>query len=206
MNIDFEAYFNEGELKLFEKGDFIAHQNDTIRYLYLLTKGVVKTEMTSEGGRTLHIETIIAPAPLALAFLFAEKNCFPVDVIALEAVEILLISKELVMEKLANNHQFLQNFIQINGNRTQFITQRLQLLAIKTIKGKLAYYILQESSKENNTFKMSLNQTELADYFGVARPSLARSLAELVDEQIITFHRKTGVILNSDRLKELVNS
>ena len=173
----------------FEKGDWVARQGDALSSLYLLSKGRVKTEMITESGTILEVETLSAPTPLASAFLFAENNRFPVDVIALEECEIILIPKNAVMRLLATNEHFLQSYMAFNANRTQFLSERLQLLSIKTIKGKLAYYILKR------------NQTELSEYFGVARPSLARSFSEMIEEGAIS---REGKIVDMNKLKSYV--
>lgn len=61
----------------FKKGDWVARQGDALSSLYLLSKGRVKTEMITESGTILEVETLSAPTPLASAFLFAENNRFP---------------------------------------------------------------------------------------------------------------------------------
>lgn len=94
----------------FKKGDWVARQGDALSSLYLLSKGRVKTEMITESGTILEVETLSAPTPLASAFLFAENNRFPVDVIALEECEIILIPKNAVMRLLATNEHFLQSY------------------------------------------------------------------------------------------------
>lgn len=199
-----ENFLDELEIKTktFKKGEWIAQQGDTVKALYILLKGSVKAEMLSESGSVLNIETIHAPNPLAPAFLFAENNQFPVDVVALENVEIILISKESIMKQLAHNEKFLQGFMTFNSNRVHFLSERLKLLATKTIKGKLAQYILART--KNMAFTMDMNQTTLAEYFGVTRPSLSRSIAEMIDEEIITLKGKNGKILNLMKLKRLI--
>ena len=199
-----EDFLNELNFKIksFKKGEWIAQQGDVVKYLYILLKGSVKAEMISDAGTVLNIETIFAPKPLASAFLFAENNQFPVDVSALEDCEIMIVTKESVMKQLANNKTFLQEFMAFNSNRTHFLSERLKFLSTKTIKGKLAQYIL---ARANNTdFTMEMNQTELSEYFGVARPSLSRSLSEMINEKIIRLKGKKGKILNFTKLKKLV--
>lgn len=185
--------------KKYRKGDFIARQGDTVSSLYMLMNGSVKTEMITESGSVLSVETIVAPRPLAPAFLFAENNRFPVDVLALEECEVVQIPKESVMRQLAINESFLKSYMAFNANRTQFLSERLQLLSIKTIKGKLAYYIQQRAT--GGKFAFDRNQTELAEYFGVARPSLARSFSEMIDEGAVT---RDGEVLNVNRLKSYI--
>mgnify|MGYP001538737254 CR=1 FL=1 len=142
---------------------------------------------------------VLPPTPLASAFLFAENNRFPVDVIALEECEIILIPKSAVMRLLATNEHFLQSYMAFNANRTQFLSERLQLLSIKTIKGKLAYYILKRIQGDH--YKQDRNQTELSEYFGVARPSLARSFSEMIEEGAIS---REGKIVDMNKLKSYV--
>ena len=199
-----DSFLNELNIKTksFKKGDWIAQQGDTVHALYILLKGSVKTEMISEAGTVLNIETIQAPNPLASAFLFADNNQFPVDVVALEDVEIIMISKETIMKQLANNEKFLQCFMTFNSNRVHFLSERLKLLSTKTIKGKLSQYIL--SRTNNMCFSMEMNKSALAEYFGVARPSLSRSIAEMIDEGIISLKGKNGKVLDINKLKGLV--
>jgi len=189
------------KIKLFKKEEWIAQQGDIVNALYILLKGSVKTEMISNSGTIINIEIINAPNLLAPALLFAASNRLPVDVIALEDCEIIFISKDSIMKQLTCNEAFLQAFMAFNSNRVHFLTERLKLLSTKTIKGKLAQYILLKTS--NMQFTLDRNQSELAEYFGVTRPSLSRSISEMIDEGIISLKRKTGTILNPEKLKTL---
>ena len=192
----------EFRLKTYGKGERIADQGDIIDFLYVLISGCVKTEMISEGGSVLSIETIEAPRPLAPAFLFAESNRFPVDVIATEECELIMIPKKTVMQLLAANESFLNEYMSFNSNRTQFLSERLKLFSIKTIKGRLAQYILERT--KDGKFVIDRTQTELAEHFGVARPSLSRSLSEMVHGNIIRLEKRGGEILDLNALKELL--
>jgi CRP-like cAMP-binding protein len=164
--------------------------------------GSVKTEMITENGNVLGIEIIKAPRPLAPAFVFSDNNHFPVDVTALEEVEIMKIPKAEIMRLMVTNPDFMTSFMTHNANRTQFLTNRLQLLSIKTIKGKLAHFLLESSPEVGKSFEINRNQTELADFFGVARPSLARSLSEMVQDGLISINKKEYTILNQKGLRE----
>ena len=191
-------------IKNYSKNELVFRQGDVCDALYILIEGAVKTEMITESGSLLGIEMISAPRPLAPAFLFSDNNRFPVDVTTLEEVEILRIPKEEVMRLMTTQPNFMKQFLTLNANRTQFLTNRLQLLSIKTIKGKLAHFLLENSTGEKIPFEIKRNQTELAEFFGVARPSLARSLSELVQDGIISIIKKEYCVLNSKALRELL--
>ena len=191
-------------IKNYQKNDQVFCQGDSCDALYVVMSGSVKTEMVSENGNLMPIETIHAPRPLAPAFIFSDKNIFPVNVIALSEVELVRIPKNEVLRLMSIRPDFLQQFMTHNANRTQFLTQRLQLLSIKTIKGKIAYMLLEKYKSEGQVFSLEKNQTELAEYLGVARPSLARSLSEMSVEGIISTEKKDYKILNINKLKELL--
>jgi len=191
-------------IKAYSKNEVIVRQGDVCDNLYMLTVGSVKTEMITENGNILGIEIIRAPRPLAPAFLFSDNNHFPVDVTALEEVEIMKIPREEIMRLMMTNPDFMKQFLTHNSNRTQFLTNRLQLLSIKTIKGKLAHFLMEQEIKSHESFSISRNQTELAEFFGIARPSLARSLSEMVQDGIIAINKKEFTILDMKQLRELL--
>jgi len=191
-------------VKVYSKNELIIRQGDVCDALYMLILGSVKTEMISENGNILGIEIIKAPRPLAPAFVFSDNNRFPVDVTSLEEVEIMKIPKDEITRLMLTNPDFMTSFMTHNANRTQFLTNRLQLLSIKTIKGKLAHFLLESSSGDGKSFEINRNQTELADFFGVARPSLSRCLSEMVQEGLISINKKEYIILNLKGLRELL--
>ena len=189
-------------IKAYVKSNIIVRQGDVCDALYMLMSGSVKTEMITENGSLLGIEIITAPRPLAPAFLFSDNNHFPVDVIALEDVEIMRIPKDEILRLMMTNPDFMKQFLTHNSNRTQFLTNRLQLLSIKTIKGKLAHFLLEQVVDNNMSFTINRNQTELADFFGIDRPSLARSISEMVSEGLIQIDKKKYTILDINRLRK----
>ncbi|MDR3652693.1 MAG: Crp/Fnr family transcriptional regulator [Paludibacter sp.] len=203
---DEEGFLNDLKCstKAYQKNELIIRQGEVCDALYMLTLGSVKTEMITENGNILGIEIIKAPRPLAPAFLFSDNNHFPVDVTALEEVEIMKIPKAEIVRLMMTKPDFMTSFMTHNANRTQFLTNRLQLLSIKTIKGKVAHFLLENSIRDGKPFEINRNQTELADFFGVARPSLARSLSEMIQEGIISVNKKEFTILDSKRLRQII--
>jgi len=190
----------EHKVKSYKRGEYIACQGDRIVYLYILSKGKVKTEIVSDSGLTVSVEEILAPYPLAAAFIFADNNRFPVDVIAVEDCEVILVSKESVEKQITVCPDFLRGFMAFIANRVQFLSDRLKIFSQKNIKAKIAYYILQR--EKNGMFDLGRSIASLAEYFGVERPSLSRALSEMNAAGIIEFEAGKGKVLNYNDLKE----
>jgi CRP-like cAMP-binding protein len=190
-------------VRKFSAGSLIAQTGDTVSSIMIVITGVVKGEMVDFAGRVIKIEDIPAPGAIASAFIFGNRNRFPVNVIAVSDSELLLIEKADFLKLLRINDIILGNFLDMISNRSQFLSEKIKFLNFKTIKGKLAQYIIQNTGKDGISVTLGMTQVELADYFGVARPSVARALGELEDDGLIEANGKNIRIINKKSLADL---
>lgn len=194
------------QLKSYPKESVIKLSRDECNSLYIVKKGVVRGEMTNMSGKVLKVEDIPAPNALASAFLFGKNNRFPVNVIANKDSELMIIPKQEFVNLLQTNQKILVNYLNMVSNKAQFLSSRLNLLSLKDLKAKLAHYLLQQTQNGKIiSFTMPDSQTKLADFLGVARPSLARSFKQLVEEGIIEADRNNVKILKIDKLKDMIS-
>lgn len=189
-------------IRKFQEGSLIAQSGETVSSLMIVIKGVLKGEMVDFAGRVIKIEDIPAPGALAAAFIFGNRNRFPVNVLAVTSGELLVIEKVDFLKLLMVNGAILVNFLDMISNRSQFLSEKIKFLNFKTIRGKLAHYILQRAGN-NSSFTLDMTQNELADYFGVARPSVGRVLGELEEEGYIEAKGKHITIIDREGLSEL---
>jgi len=190
-------------VRKFNPGTMISQSGDPVTSFMMVITGMVKGEMVDYSGRIIKIEDVPAPGAVAAAFIFGSKNRFPVNVIAVSETELLLIDKPEFIKFLKCNDKILANFLDIISNRSQFLSEKIKFLNFKTIRGKLAQYILQSAGADKYEITIGKTQNEIAEYFGVARPSIGRVLSELENEGIILTKGKTLTILDKKRLTEL---
>jgi len=192
------------QIKKFSKGDMLAFREDKCENLMIVLRGSVKGEMLDPSGKSIKIEDIMAPYPIASAFLFGQRNQFPVNVTANEEVEVFFLSKNSVIEMFQTNKVFLTNYLNSISNRSQFLANKLMFLNFKTIKGKLANYILKLSAPDKTEITLPKSQSEMAQFFGVTRPSFARSLKEMEQDGLIETNRREIKIINKPQLIKLL--
>jgi len=190
-------------VKKFQSGLMISQSGEPVNALIVVISGVVKGEMVDYEGRVIKIEDIPAPGALASAFMFGSRNRFPVNVIAVSDGELLLIEKPDFLKLLMKSDILLINFLEMISNRSHFLSEKIKFLNFKTIKGKLANYILEKAGKESVLVTLGMTQNELADFFGVARPSVARALGDLEKEGYIEAKGKIIRIINKTGLAYL---
>jgi CRP/FNR family transcriptional regulator, dissimilatory nitrate respiration regulator len=107
------------------------------------------------------------------------------------------------MKMLQADIRILQNFLNVVSSQSQMLANKLKFLSFKTIKGKIAQYLLSLAGPDKDMIELPLTQNDLAEQFGVARPSLARALGEMAEEGIISVDRKVVRIMDRKRLREV---
>jgi len=165
--------------KRYRSGTMIAQAGETVTSLMIVLEGRVKGEMVDIAGRVIKIEDIPAPGALASAFLFGSANRFPVNIITITDSVLLMVAKSEFIKLLMMKDNILLNFLNLISNRSQFLSEKIKFLSFKTIKGKLAHYILQKAGPSNDSVVLDMTQAELAGFFGVARESIARTMHDL---------------------------
>jgi CRP/FNR family transcriptional regulator, dissimilatory nitrate respiration regulator len=190
-------------IRRFKTGTLISSSGEPVNSLMIIISGAVKGEMVDDAGRVIKIEDIPAPGALATAFIFGSRNRFPVNVIAISDGEILSIEKADFLKLLMRNPILLVNYLNMISNRSQFLSEKIKFLSFKTIKGKLAQFILQKAEEGRSTVTLDMTQNDLADFFGVARPSVSRALGELKLEGYIEASGKKITILDKKGLSGL---
>ena len=192
-------------IREYKRGEVIAFAGDEVKDQLILVKGSVKNEMTDFNGKTIKIADMEAPKLLAPAFIFADNNTYPISVIAKENCEIMFIRKSQLIYAIGKNEKLQSNFLKIISNQVQFLVQKINFLNFKTIKGKIAFYLLIKYKKTNSiNIELNQSQTQLADLFGVTRPSLSRAMNQMAKNRIINIDRKNIEILDLSRLKGLL--
>ena len=194
------------QIKGYNKGDIVAIAGEPVKNLFIILSGSVKGEMIDYSGKTIKIEDIEAPRPLATAFLFGKENLFPVTVTANNDVRILAIPVPEFLKLLQKNTQILKNYLNSISSRSQFLSQKLHFLNFKTIREKVAHFLLQQIGDRLHSIELNTTQQQFAELLGVTRPSLARVLSEMQREKLFIIERKTVTILNRKKLNEILQN
>lgn len=191
------------QLRSFQKDEVIALQGDPVNRLMILLEGSARGEMTNASGQVIKIEDIGVTKSLAGAFLFAPDNRFPVNVFANEPVKILVIYREEFLRLLRMDETIQMNYLTLISSKAEFLTRKIHFLSFKTIKEKLAHYLMELQTSQKEPLTIPVSQQELADLFGVTRPSVARAFGELHRAGIIRLQNRKVEILKSDELEEM---
>lgn len=189
-------------IKNYRKDDVIVTQGALYESLYILIRGEVVTEMADEKGDFMRVAHISAPNPLAPGFLFATHNQSPVSAICKEPCAAVVIPKENVYFLMRKYESFMLAFLAYISNKISSLSEKLRLVSLRTIRAKLAYYLLKESAGEQS-FRLEASKEEIARLFSVSRPALVKVMMEMAEEGLIEVDRRDVVIRDRAALQNM---
>lgn len=192
------------QYKQFANKDVIAFSGEPVEKAMILLAGKLQGEMLDFSGNRLKIEEIEPPQMVAAAFLYGPQSVFPVNLSALSDGRLLVIFKKDFTLMLSKDPRVLNNFLNIVSAKAQFLTQKITFLSYRTIKEKIAFFLLQRLKSDSSFIRINQSQTEVAGLMGVARPSLARTISEMQSDGIIAWERNQVKVLNAGRLNSIL--
>ena len=192
------------QIKQFSNKEVLAYAGEKVEKAMILLEGKLQGEMIDFAGNSLKIEEMEPPQMVAAAFLYGPQSAFPVNLSAISDGKMLVIFKNDFTQLLAADQRVLNNYLNIVSGKAQFLSRKITFLSFKTIKEKIAYYLLQNFKTGNQVVIINQSQKGLAEMLGVARPSLARTISEMESDQLIKWERNQVEIVDLKSLQAIL--
>lgn len=164
----------DSRLTQYAPGHLLALQDSPCRSLLLLCSGSLTACMTNAEGKELKIETLKAPEVLAPAFVYGSENRFPVTLKAETACTVWSLSRERFLDIMEQDAAVLRNFLRLISDRSLFLSRKLNEFALQSLSTRVLSFLRCNGAIQNIQ--------DVAFIMGVARPSLSRALALLVEQ------------------------
>ena len=117
------------------------------------------------------------------------------------AVELFRMKPETLKALMDTDETLRMNFIRILSNIDVFLTKKMKILSLFTVREKVAYLLLEQAGEQgSDEIHLERSRQEIADSFGIQKFSLLRVLSGLEKEGTIEIHGKNIRILNRRRL------
>ena len=185
----------------FSKNEIYTLAGTPCLYADIVVSGELICRMTSFSGKQVEVSRLSPGDIVAPAFIFARNNAMPVSVETHCRVLILRMKPTILKELIDNNEQLRMNFIRILSEIDVFLTQKMKVLSLFTVREKVAYLLLEEAGKQGSaTIRLDKSRQEIANSFGIQKYSLLRVLSEMETDGIIRIDGKTITILDRGRL------
>ncbi len=186
--------------EFFDKKCTVFAEGTRAKYIGIVLSGSVQmTQVDFYGNRSI-LSVIDEGQVFAEAFACADVEEMPVDVVANEPSEIMIIESTRVMHSCENNcafhRQLIFNLMRDLATKTIIFHNKIDVTSKRTTREKLIAYLMQEAKRAgSNSFDIPFDRQELADYLAVERSGLSSEIGKLKREGVLESHRKHFTLL-----------
>lgn len=192
--------------KRYSSGAYIFEQGGVPSRLFLLLEGQVQICKDFTSGKRDVLYLVEAGNVFGEIFLFGDKKHYWYDAVAVTDVRVLEMPWDFFYHFCSNacdhHKQLTQNMLEIMSENNFRITRKLHIVSTSSLRERLAIWLI-DAMDESCMVELHMNREQLADFLGVARPSLSRELMRMQKDGLIEVSRRNIKICDKDAVEML---
>lgn len=207
--LEMDALLKDARYEIEErpKGSVLLLRGCAYSSLRILLEGEVNAEIQDSRGRVVTVERIKAPDAIATGVLFAPGAILPVTVSAATPVRVLSVSRDAVLALCQKSKPFLLAFFDDIGSKLYQFAERFRIMQFALLREKIAAWLLERADRGGSLdVRLPFSKEELAEFLGVARPSLSRELSAMERDGLIRVEGRLVRIVDRRALEETLAS
>lgn len=206
-NVPLFSGLNESELeklsrvsvrKRVERGAFVVRAAESTDSLYCLLTGRAKVTNTDEEGREI-ILAWLGPGEFFGEMGLIDGSPRSANVVASEACELLVLSKDDFQRCMQDNFQVAQKLMQILVRRLREADRKIESLALLDVYGRVARLLLELSVEESGRriVKKKISKQDMARMIGASREMVSKVMRDLELSGYIATENDLVIILGA---------
>lgn len=182
----------------FQENQSIIFSGQTITQVGIILEGDAIVYKEHINGEQLIISNLVSNDLFSEAFLGANHLLSPISIKATTKTTVLFIDYKSL--HLDHHYQIpiLKNLLEIISLKSLMLTQKLMIMQAKTLQAKILLY-LELNSQGQKIINIPFNHEQFAQYLGVDRSSLSRTLSLMKKNKQIDYYKNMYEILKSDK-------
>ncbi|MDD3766882.1 MAG: Crp/Fnr family transcriptional regulator [Eubacteriales bacterium] len=192
--------------KVYAKDEVLFYEDDVPKTLCILVSGSVAVCKDFASGKRNILTIFDTPGEIfGEVYVFLQGKTYDHYTVAVNKAEVLHIPKSFfyhTCSRCCTNHETLiKNMLSILAEKAYFLNQKLRIISGSNLREKIVKMLVSDPNRSNYT-SLSMSRDEMADYLGVARPSLSRELMKMQNEGIIKVQGKNIIICDFEKIEE----
>lgn len=196
---------SKSRLRSYEAGRTIFSQEEKPDKFYVVISGRVALVKNGVLGKKNILCELKKGSVFGEDFFFDKDEEYWYNAEAMVYSEILEVSLKFFTnmcdEKCACCKQLMRNLLTIITKKEKIILKKIYINSSSTLLAKISIWLVNNVDSDG-VFKSGMGREELANYFGVARPSLSRALIKMQDEGLIKVRKDIFYIVDMKKIKE----
>lgn len=159
----------------------------------VVTGKLIAYSLSANGSETIVFE-FYKDSIIGANLLFGEQNKYPLNIYCTADCTLFHVSKAAVSE-LLKEYSFVMSFVKSLSLNSQGMNKKIVMFTQKSLRENLTdYFIALSAAQKSKIIILPVSKKQLADHFGVQRPSLFRELKRMKDEGLIEINNRTITI------------
>lgn len=180
----------------YARGSFVFYAGDEIRALGIVLSGVVHIVQEDYWGNRNILAAVTAGGMFGEAFASLPEARAGVDVVVVEKSEILFVDVNRILqsgvELTKSRGRLAANLLAVLSRKNVALTRKIRYMGQRTTRQKLMSYLSDEAQRAGkNTFTLSFNRQELADFLSVDRSAMSAELSRMKRDGLILYNKST---------------
>lgn len=189
VNVDcFRDFFTRTIRRTYEKGETIISEGKPCTSIGIITQGQVAIQKISSSGEFATIALLSSGEFFGEDMLYSSNTIYTTTLEAMSHCEVLFVSKDIMNELMLQSPVVKDNFLRILSDRLKAQNRRIELLSQKTLREKIAYYLIDLFNEQNSENESIPKSCVVCNDFGSAKckyPSESRKVILPVSKEII---------------------
>lgn len=183
------------------KGEVLFEQGDAGETLFAVTEGALEVSVISEDGRKLALDMLTEGAILGEIALF-DPGPRTASVTALKPSRVLGVRNRDVVAALEERPALAADLMRLAGERMRWMDTQISEQAFLPLPVRLARKVLHLIGEDAGD-KLPLSQANLAEFVGVSREAVSKTLAEWKRAGVVELTRGSITLTDRDALEDL---
>jgi len=190
-----------GTVKKYDKRENIFSEGDAAKSVGLMLSGKAQVIRVDYYGNRSIMESVSPTELFGESFACGGARQIPVDVVATEDSEVLLLDCARITRSCSNacgfHQQLIFNLMKVMASKNLNFHQKIEITSKRTTREKLMTYLLLQAKKNRSaSFEIPYDRQELADYLEVDRSGLSAEISKLRREGVLTSEKKRFTLLD----------
>ncbi|MBN8703822.1 MAG: response regulator [Bacteroidetes bacterium] len=205
---DLKKLSEKYDSKELKKKEVLYTESSTVKGLYFLNKGKIKTYRTNEQGKEL-ITGLFKEGDFIGYLALLEEGNYSDSAMALEDSEVSLVPKEDFYSLIYKNADVSRKFIKILSDNLKEKEEELLKLAYNSVRKRVAEALVKLharfSTNPENAFSISISREDLANLAGTATETTIRTLSDFKEEGLVEIKGSSITIKNLGKISTMKN-
>lgn len=196
---------SQSRLRKYKAGQIIFSQEEKPNKFYAVISGKVALVKNVALGKKNILCELKEGSVFGEDFFLDREEDYWYDAEAVVNSEILEISlkffSDMCEEKCICCKQMMRNLLTIITKKEKIILKKVYINSSSNLLTKISIWLVNNADSKG-VVKSGMGREQLANYFGVARPSLSRALMKMQEDGLIKVKKDVFYIVNNDKIHE----